>query len=110
MYAIIRHMKRTTIFMDEAMESDLKVLAKYRGMPIASLVREAISEYVRKARQNARPKLSFVGAFRSGHRNTAERHEALLWRDLAGHSESGPTMDEAAPRASRRRSPNRKQT
>ncbi len=90
MYVIIRHMKRTTVFLDEAIESDLQVLAKTSGRPFSSLVREAISEYVRIRLRRGGRELSFVGVGRSGRRNTAERHEEILWSDLQvdPHSES----------------------
>ncbi len=74
-------MKRTTIFIDEALEYDLKALARRRGQPVASVVREALAEYVVEAKHAGAVSLSFVAAGASGHDDTAERHEELLWQE-----------------------------
>jgi len=73
-------MKRTTLFVDEALEHDLKAIARRRGEPMASVVREALAEYVTGEKQAGGTSLSFVAAGASGHRDTAERHEELLWQ------------------------------
>src|SRR5262245_13575158 len=84
-YAIIRHMKRTTIFIPEGLERDLQLYARRARKPAALVVREAITAYL--ARERTVPALpSFAGAFDSGHTDTAERHEELLF----GGSASGP--------------------
>lgn len=90
--------------MDEALESDLQILAKTKGRPVASLVREAISEYVQKQRGRAGSKLSFVGVGRSGRRSTAERHEELLWSDLAVHPDSAAGAGKSDKRSRHHRS------
>jgi N-acetylmuramic acid 6-phosphate (MurNAc-6-P) etherase len=72
-------MKRTTIFIDEALERDLQALARRQGAAVASLVREAIAEYVIRHQDAGSPRLSFVGAGASGRSDVAERHEELLW-------------------------------
>jgi predicted DNA-binding protein len=72
-------MKRTTIFLDEALERDLQALARRRKRPMAALVREALAVYV-VAAEPAAPALSFVGAGSSRRSDIAERHEELLWR------------------------------
>lgn len=72
-------MKRTTMFLDEKVEKDLQVLARERGTPVAALVREALGEYLARAR--GAPTLSFVAVGGSGQSDTAERHEDLLWRE-----------------------------
>jgi hypothetical protein len=77
-------MKRTTIFVPEGLERDLQLYAKRVGKPAASVVREAIAEYIADSR--SRPKLpSFTGAFSGADTDTAERHEELLFRELAPH-------------------------
>ena len=77
-------MKRTTIFVPEALERDLQLYARREGKPTASVVREALAEYV--ARRTARGRLpSFTGAFASRRRDTAERHEELLFDKLRPH-------------------------
>ena len=74
-------MKRTTIFLDEAVERELQGLARREARPVASLVREALAEYVAGRRHPHGARLSFIGAGASGHSDLAERHEELLWRD-----------------------------
>jgi ribbon-helix-helix CopG family protein len=86
-------MKRTTIFMDEALEKDLQALARRRGTPVASVVREALAAYVAGAARA--PALSFTGVGASGRRDIAVRHEDLLWKE--------PHADQARPPASRRK-------
>ena len=52
-YASIRRMKRTTVFLEERLESDLHALARRQKRPVASLVREALDGYV--SREVERP-------------------------------------------------------
>ena len=73
-------MKRTTIFIDEALERDLRALAEREKRPVSGLVREALGSYVAQ-RKKVAPGPSFVAMGRSGHRDTAEKHEELLWQD-----------------------------
>lgn len=94
-------MKRTTIFVPEALERDLQLYAKRKQKPVAFVVREALTEYL-AARQAPSPLPSFVGIGRSGRKDIAERHEELLWRDP--HADESPE----APVASRRRTATRK--
>ena len=91
-------MKRTTIFMPEELERDLYVYAKRSGRPAAAIVREAIAAYI-VAGPHAQTLPTFVGAFDSGHADTAERHDDLLFKRLTPHGE--PTASSKA-RASRR--------
>jgi hypothetical protein len=77
-------MKRTTIFIPESLERDLQLHARRERKPAASIVREAIAAYiVRGRRGSALP--SFAGAFDSGHTDTADRHEELLFKALTTH-------------------------
>jgi len=93
-------MKRTTIFLDEALEYDLKALARRRGQPVAFLVREALAEYVGEAKEAGAGTLSFVAAGASGRDDVAERHEELLWQEARLHEEpQGPPP--ARPRRQR---------
>jgi hypothetical protein len=87
-------MKRTTVFLYEATECDLKALARRNRRPVADMIREAITDYVSREKEKARPALRFLAIGRSGHSDTAERHEEILF------AEQG-----ARPRASRRTSP-----
>jgi len=86
-------MKRTTIFVDEGLEYDLKAIARRRGEPMASIVREALVEYVAGEKQAGGPSLSFVAAGASGHHDTAERHEELLWQEEAPPREDAAASD-----------------
>jgi predicted transcriptional regulator len=73
-------MKRTTIFLDEALERDLQAIARQERRAVASVVREAIAAYVVTRRDAGRaPALSFIGSGASGRKDIAERHEELLW-------------------------------
>ncbi len=82
-------MKRTTLFVEEAQERDLDALAERERRSKADLVREAIGEYlVRKGRGRGLP--GYVGSGRSGERNTAERHEEVVFTDLEPHGEEQP--------------------
>jgi hypothetical protein len=74
-------MKRTTIFVDEALEHDLKAIAGRRGHPVASLVREALAGYVAAEKRGRRTALGFVAAGASGHTDTADRHDEILGRE-----------------------------
>ncbi|MGH8681182.1 MAG: CopG family transcriptional regulator [Burkholderiales bacterium] len=72
-------MKRTTIFADQALLDELKALSAERGVSVAQLVREALTEHVARRRRPRRT-LSFIGIGRSGRREIAAQHERLLWR------------------------------
>ena len=66
----------------------IAVVAREEGRPTASLVREALAEYV--ARHRPTPDLpAFVAAFASGRTDTADRHEDLVFRTLTPHDENG---------------------
>ena len=89
MYVSICHMKRTTIFVPEALERDLQLYATRVGKPAASVVREAVAEYIAR-RQPAGRVPSFTAAFDSGRADTAEKHEALLFNRLSPHGDDPP--------------------
>jgi len=76
-------MKRTTVFLDEQLERELQAFARRQRRPTAALVREAVERYIIAVRGSTRERLGFIGVGRSGHRDTAERHEELLWEDEA---------------------------
>jgi hypothetical protein len=71
-------MKRTTVFLPEALERDLQTEARRAGKPMASLVREALADYV-VSRRAAGTTLSFVGCGAGTRSDIADRHEDLLW-------------------------------
>jgi len=91
-------MKRTTIFVPEALERDLQLYARREGKPTAAIVREALAEYV--ARQTTRRRHpSFAGAFASGRSDTAQQHEDLLFDTIRPHDDSR----QAKPKRRKRR-------
>jgi hypothetical protein len=80
-------MKRTTIFIPEDLERDVQLYARREGKPTAAIVREALAAYIAgKSPSSGLP--SFAGAFDSGHTDTAERHEEILFRNLDTRRES----------------------
>jgi hypothetical protein len=76
-YHTIMHTIKTTVYLDAAEYQRLKVLAERAGRSAAEMVREAVSEYARKATEG-RPHPSSVGAGRSGGKNLSERSEEIL--------------------------------
>jgi metal-responsive CopG/Arc/MetJ family transcriptional regulator len=72
-------MKRTTIFADEELLSEIREISVEEKKSVAEVMREAMQSYVRKKKPASR-KLSFVGVARSGTKDIAERHEELLWK------------------------------
>jgi predicted transcriptional regulator len=81
-------MKRTTVFLDEEAQRELRLLAERENAPAASLLREAVDQYLTARRQKPRKPLRFLAAGRSGTRTTAARHEELLFRDLEPHGKA----------------------
>jgi hypothetical protein len=75
-------MKRTTVFLEEAIERDLKTIASRKGAPLASVVREALARYVSDESTAGATLPTFVGIGASGHTDTAERHDELLFVNL----------------------------
>lgn len=71
--------KRTSLFLDEAVLEALEAEASRRGMSMAALVREALAAYV--AQPGGRmPLPSITGQFASGHADTSARVDELLWQ------------------------------
>jgi predicted transcriptional regulator len=95
-------MKRTTIFVPESLERDLRLYATRTRRPAAAVVREALAEYLVR-RQSASALPSFAGAFASGRSDTADRHEELLFKRLSPHRDGG-RASRKPPKAKRRRS------
>lgn len=104
MYASIHHMKRTTIFIPETLERDLQLYARRAGRPVASVVREAVEQYLTSAEAARLP--SFVGVGASGRADIADRHEELLFRSLdrqGDRDRDAPARHAQRSRAARRR-------
>ncbi len=100
-------MKRTTIFVPESLERDLQLYAKREGKPAAAVVREAIAEYIANGRSR-RTLPSFAAAYDSGHTDTAERHESLLFDRLSPHRPAVGRAKGPAPVRYRRRQTSRR--
>ena len=88
-------MKRTTIFVPEALERDLQLYARREGKPAAAVVREAVAAYIARTPGSRLP--SFAGAFDSGRSDIAGRHDELLFEDLAPHGERPSARPKRAP-------------
>ena len=86
-------MKRTTLFLDEAMEHELHAMARRKGVPAATLVRESLSRYLANEKAQQKFRLRFLGSGHSGQSDIAERHEDLLWRGFKPHDTMPATKD-----------------
>ena len=73
-------MKRTTIFLPDHMLRRLQGLAQRKQVSTATLVREAVIRYLDTPNSTAGLP-SIAGKFASGHSDTSERTDELLWRD-----------------------------
>ncbi len=71
------HMKRTSLFLDEALLAALARVAKQRRVSVAQVVREAAAAYVLRAAPSAVP--SIAGKYRTGETDVSERVDELLW-------------------------------
>lgn len=73
-------MKRTTLFAEEEILERYQRMAQNEGISTAELIRKALHDYLsNRSRKSVLP--SFVGIGRSGHRDTSERIDELLWKD-----------------------------
>jgi hypothetical protein len=70
-------MKRTTIFIDEKLERQLKRKARAEGKSMAQCVREAVVAYVANPAE-ARPLPSWVGMFSGPPDNASERVDEIV--------------------------------
>ena len=74
-------MKRTTIFIDEALMGRLRRFAQRNGISSAAVVREAVATYLETQESEKRGVPTLAGRFESGHGDTSERVDELLWQD-----------------------------
>ncbi len=76
-------MKRTSLFLDDTITSQLQRLARRRGVSFATVVREALAVYAAEptTRHHSTPLPSVTGRFASVHADTSTRVDELLWRD-----------------------------
>lgn len=73
-------MRRTTIFLDEGLLRKAQRYARREGKSFAAVVREAIAAYISGGRKGHRLP-SVTGQFASGHADTSERVDELLWSE-----------------------------
>ena len=73
-------MKRTTVFLDDALLRSLKRLAARRDVSFATVVREAAAAYVATP-MAAGAVPSVAGQFASGTTDTASRTDDFLWKE-----------------------------
>ncbi|MFQ6045482.1 MAG: ribbon-helix-helix protein, CopG family [Gemmatimonadales bacterium] len=83
-------MRRTTVFLDEPLLRRLKQRARAEDRSFASLVREALAEYLARGGGSGSSLPGVTGAFESGHSDTAERHEELLSHLIAERRRADP--------------------
>ena len=95
-------MKRTTIFVPEQLERDLQLYARRENRAVASVVREALAEYM-GTRQAKSALPSFTGIGNSGRSDIAERHEELLWANPHGGLPAARRKPAPARRAASRK-------
>lgn len=72
-------MIKTTLYLEESTDRDLKRIARLQGRSQAEVIREALATY---AAQVSRPQPPGLGAYRSGRSDVSERAEELL-REVA---------------------------
>ncbi len=73
-------MVKTTVYLDDDVVATLKGMAQQSSRPTAELIREALRTFA--ARNTVPPLPSGLGAFDSGHTDTASNRKELL-RDAA---------------------------
>ena len=73
-------MRRTSLFLDDQTIKRMQKLARARGVSFATVVREALAQYVADA-EPASGLPSIAGRFSSGSTDTSTRVDELLWRD-----------------------------
>lgn len=72
-------MKRTTVFLDEKLERQLKQKARRDGKSFAQCVREAVAAYVAApVARGGRELPSWVGMYESGRTDTSERVDEIM--------------------------------
>jgi len=92
-------MKRTTVFLDEEVQRELRFVAERRGEPAANVLREAVDQYLEGQRKKRPRAPRFIAAGRSGTRKTAQNHEEIVFRDLEPHG-TDPKTRKKPPRKS----------
>src|SRR3954452_12187569 len=79
-------MKRTTIFLAPETERDLHLYAEREGRSTASVVREALAQWLQTRRAAPVQRPGFVASGQSGRADVAERHDSMLFAGLEPHA------------------------
>lgn len=87
MYDIIRHMKRTTIFLPEPLERRLHSFARRAEKPIAEVVREALTKHLDSER---REPIRLPPTFSSGRSDISSRIDELMFEGVDPHGAPTP--------------------
>jgi hypothetical protein len=74
-------MERTTVFLDKLLLRRARELARREGKSFAAVVREALAVYVTSTDRPPSRLPSIAGSFASGHADTSERVDELLWTE-----------------------------
>lgn len=93
-YGSIRHMKRTTIFLPEPLERQLQLFARRHDLPVAAVVREALTKHLEAHQLPFR----MPQTFNSGETDVSERFNELLFKDFDIHGGSRPGPDDSDPK------------
>ncbi len=88
-------MRRRTVYLEPETDLLLKLEAMRRKQPVAELIRETLAGYVRRTGSRLPPG---VGAFDSGHRDTAEKAEEILVQTDFGKEARGDRRSAKRPR------------
>jgi plasmid stability protein len=82
MYSLL--MRRTQIYIDEDLDSQLRTAAAAEGRSAAALIRDAVRLYLADGRgpeRTADPLLELAGAFEGGPRDASTEHDRYLYGD-----------------------------
>lgn len=71
-------MKRTTIFADDVLLSQVKKASARENKSVAQFIREALKSHLERHTPPAN-RFDFIGQYESSRNDVAEMHEELLW-------------------------------
>lgn len=77
-------MRRTTVFLPEALVKRAQRYAARHDKTFAQVVREALADYLSPGGTMKSKLPTVAGRFASGHRDTSARVDELLWKDPHG--------------------------
>lgn len=75
-------MKRTTVKIPDELDARLRHEAERRGLTISELTRAALESYLGSPTPGVRRHLLATGSGRSGHSDTSERVEEILYGEI----------------------------